>query len=199
MARSDGAPGSQSPATSDLDDDGNDHRPAAVGVRHPLAERPPELGISFPANTLWRHRALIHLGRADIAVREYRERWATLPSVLQNNTLQETWVVRSDSTDQWSHCGVVPLLLLFTDLLGLRPLEPGFSRYELQPRLGDLGPLQATAHTPLGAFEFDVEPLDSGHRLTVTAPESGSGRIVLPSGVEPLKPGRNVFVVPRAR
>src|SRR6185503_20274804 len=68
-----------------------------------LVDRPPELGIAFPANTLWRHRALIRMGRADIAVREYRERWATLPSVLQNNTLQETWVVRPDSTDQWSH------------------------------------------------------------------------------------------------
>ncbi|HVE41789.1 MAG TPA: alpha-L-rhamnosidase N-terminal domain-containing protein [Planctomycetota bacterium] len=162
-----------------------------------LVDRPPELGIAFPANTLWRHRALIRMGRADIAVREYRERWATLPSVLQNNTLQETWVVRSDSTDQWSHCGVVPLLLLFTDLLGLRPLEPGFSRYELQPRLGDLGRLHATAHTPLGPFEFTVEPVDEGHRLELTVPASGAGRILLPSGAQPLKAGRNVVLIPR--
>jgi hypothetical protein len=164
-----------------------------------LAERPPELGIAFPANTLWRHRALIRMGRADIAVREYRERWATLPSVLLNNTLQETWEIRPDSTDQWSHCGVVPLLLLYTDLLGLRPLEPGFTSYEVQPRLADLGPLQVTAYTPLGAIDVESEPLDSGHRLVLTVPASGSGRIVLPSGVEPLKPGRNVFMIPRTR
>src|SRR5204862_309778 len=81
--------------------------------------------------------------------------------------------------------------------LGLRPLEPGFSRYELQPRLGDLGRLHATAHTPLGPFEFTVEPVDEGHRLEVHAPASTVGQILLPSGARPLKPGRNVVLVPR--
>src|SRR5262249_800080 len=33
-----------------------------------LVERPPELGLAFPANTLWRHRALIRAGRADLVV-----------------------------------------------------------------------------------------------------------------------------------
>ncbi|MBI3856472.1 MAG: alpha-L-rhamnosidase [Planctomycetes bacterium] len=160
-----------------------------------LAERPPELGISYPANTVWRHRALCRAGRADLVLREYRERWATLPSVLQNNTLQETWVVRPGTTDEWSHCGVVPLQILFTELLGLRPLEPGFSRYEVQPRLGDLGRLEGTAHTPLGPFEFLIEPVEGGHRLDLKVPPSGSGRIVLPSGEQALPAGFHSFLV----
>jgi hypothetical protein len=162
-----------------------------------LVDRPANLGIAFPANTLWRHRALVKKGRADVVVREYRERWATLPSVLLNNTLQETWAVRPDSTDMWSHCGVVPLLLLFTDLLGLRPVDPGFSRYVVHPQLGGLGRLQATAHTPIGPFEFSVEPVEGGHRLEIVAPPSGHGTIVLPAGEEKLLAGRNVFVIRR--
>jgi hypothetical protein len=164
-------------------------------VLRALVERPPEMGVSYPANTIWRHRALCKLGRADIVLRECRDRWATLPSVLLNNTVQETWIVRPDSTDEWSHCGVVPLQILFTDLLGLRPSEPGFLRYQVRPQLGDLGRLQVTAHTPLGAFEFSIEPVEGGHRLELTTPPSGAGEILLSSGVTPLKPGRNVFVV----
>jgi alpha-L-rhamnosidase len=103
--------------------------------------------------------------------------------------------VRPDSTDVWSHCGVVPLQILFTDLLGLRPTGPGFLRYEVRPQLGDLGRLDVTAHTPLGEFEFAIEPVDGGHRLELTTPSSGAGEIFLPSGRAPLKAGRNVILL----
>jgi alpha-L-rhamnosidase len=163
-----------------------------------LVERPPEMGVAYPANTVWRHWALCRSGRADVALREYRERWATLPSVLLNTTVQETWTVRPDSTDEWSHCAVVPLQLLFTDLLGLRPLAPGYARYRIRPQLATLGRLQAVAHTPLGAFRFDVEPVEGGHRLELTVPPGGLGELVLPGGAEPLPPGRTVVLLKRS-
>ena len=62
-----------------------------------LAECPPEMGFSYPANAGWRLWALGEGGRADVIVKDYRERWATLPSVLENLTLQEDWVVQPDS------------------------------------------------------------------------------------------------------
>jgi hypothetical protein len=62
-----------------------------------------------------------------------------------------------------------------------------------------LGRLQATAYTPARAFEFEVEPLEFGHRLAVTAPATGSGRVLLPTGAAEMKPGRNVFLIPRSR
>jgi len=42
-----------------------------------------------------------------------------------------------------------------------------------------------------------VEPVDEGHRLELTVPASGAGRILLPSGAQPLKAGRNVVLIPR--
>jgi hypothetical protein len=156
-----------------------------------LADPPPSMGLSYPANTVWRHRALCRGGRPEVVLREYRERWAALPSVLENNTVQETWTVRAGTTDEWSHCGVVPLEILFTDLLGLRPLAPGFERVEIRPRLGDLGPLRARAYTPVGAFDFSVEPTPRGPRMVVTAPDGVRGTLVIPSGPRMLHPGRN--------
>ena len=92
-----------------------------------LATCPPAMGLSYPANAGWRYSALAKAGCADVVWREFRDRWATMQSVKQNNTLQEFWTVRSDSTDQWSHCAVAPLFVLFEDLVGLRD-EAGLRR-----------------------------------------------------------------------
>jgi len=46
-------------------------------------------------------------------VSEFRRRWAVMPSVILNNTLQEDWSAPPDSTAQWSHCAVTPLYVLF--------------------------------------------------------------------------------------
>jgi hypothetical protein len=76
-----------------------------------LAECPKEMGLSYPANAGWRLWALAKAGRADVLVKDLRERWATMDSVKWNNTLQEGWKASQDSSSRWSHCAVAPLLL----------------------------------------------------------------------------------------
>ena len=46
-----------------------------------LVECPAEMGLSYPCNACWRYWALARLGRADVVVREFRQRWATMKSV----------------------------------------------------------------------------------------------------------------------
>ena len=75
-----------------------------------LAECPSEMGFSYPCNAGWRLWALAG-GRADVIVEDLLRRWATMDSVRLNNTLQEDWVARPDSGQQWSHCAVVPSTL----------------------------------------------------------------------------------------
>jgi hypothetical protein len=140
-----------------------------------LAGCPLEMGFSYPANAGWRLRALVKAGRADIVVRELRERWANLDSVRENLTLQETWQVHTDGTVQYSHCPIAPLQVLFLDLLGLQPLVPGFARYELRPQLADLGDVDVTMHTPQGRVRVQC----AEHRLTVYPSPTGIGRLVL--------------------
>src|ERR1035441_1652331 len=100
---------------------------SAAAVRS-LVECPPNMGFSYPANACWRLWALAKSGRGDIILADLRQRWATMASVKENNTLQEDWHIQPDTGQQWSHCAVVPLYIAYQGLMGLKPLEPGFKR-----------------------------------------------------------------------
>jgi hypothetical protein len=157
------------------------NRNAAAGLRA-LAGCPPEMGLSYPCNAGWRYWALARHGRIDAVLKDLRERWAGMPSVLLNNTLQEEWIARPDSTQQWSHCPVAPLYVLFMDIAGIRPLAPGFARCEVRPQLGDLPSVRLTARTPRGPISFQAEREGGGHRVCVALPEGCEGELLLPPG-----------------
>jgi hypothetical protein len=145
-----------------------------------LASPPPSMGVSYPANSHWRMQALARHGRIDAVLRELRERWAVMPSVIYNNSVSEEWAVRPDSPDQWSHCAVGPLFVLYMDVAGIRPAAPGFEKVEVRPQLGDLAGLELVAHTPRGPIVFRAEAQEEGHRASVTLPEGCPGELVLP-------------------
>ncbi|MCR4412677.1 MAG: hypothetical protein NUV77_09660, partial [Thermoguttaceae bacterium] len=147
-----------------------------------LAECPPEMGLSYPCNANWRYWALAKAGRADVVVKDFRQRWATMRSVVENNTLQESWQAAPDSTAQWSHCAVAPIYLTFGDLAGIRPVAPGFAKVEVRPQLADLGRLELTYRTVRGPIHFLAEPTAAGHRVSVTLPAGCEGEALLPKG-----------------
>jgi hypothetical protein len=144
-----------------------------------LAECPPEMGFSYPANAGWRLRALAKAGRTDVVVKDLRERWATMDSVRLNNTLQESWKTRPDSGAQWSHCPVAPLYIAYQSLAGLRPLEPGFRRVEVRPQPADLEHLELVAHTVRGPLHFSTHGKLGARELTVELPPDCAGELIL--------------------
>jgi hypothetical protein len=153
--------------------------------------------LGYPANAHWRMQALARHGRIDAVLRELRERWAVLPAVLQNNTTPEDWGVRPGSSDQWSHCAVGPLFVLYMDVAGIRPAAPGFGRVSVRPQLGDLPSLELTCHTVRGPIAFAARRQEGGHAVTVTLPEGTPGELLLPSGETlPLAPGPTTADVP---
>jgi len=135
---------------------------------------------------------LAKAGRAEVIVRDFRQRWATMRSVIENNTIQEDWHARPDSTSEWSHCALSPIFVLMMDIAGIRPTAPGFARYHVRPQLADLGRLELTAYTPTGRFEFTSEPVPDGQRVALTVPPQGEGELLLPpsseTDLEPLTP-----------
>ena len=159
---------------------------------HALVACPSELGLSYPCNANWRYWALAKAGHAEVIVRDFRQRWATMPSVVENNTVQEDWQCQPDSTSQWSHCALSPVFVLMMDIAGIRPMAPGFARYQVRPQPGDLGRLELTAYAPTGRFEFLSEPVLGEHKVTLTVPPQGEGELLLPPGsqtdLEPLAP-----------
>lgn len=150
-----------------------------------LAELPETMGESYPCNANWRYWALAKGGRIDVVLRALRERWAAMPSVRLNNTLQEDWTARPDSGSQWSHCAVAPLYCVFMNVAGIQPLEPGFRRCEIRPQLGDLGDLDLTAHTVRGPIQFHSQGPLGRRELTLTLPSGCECELVLPAGEEP--------------
>ncbi len=162
---------------------------AAVRV---LAGCPPEMGLSYPANAGWRLWALARAGRADVIVRDLKTRWASMDSVRLNNTLQENWHIRPDTSSEWSHCGVVPLYIAYMGLAGIRPLEPGFARCEIRPQPVDLELLELTAHTPLGRLRFSSRGNRGNREIVIDVPENCRAELV--AGVQerlPLAPGQD--------
>jgi len=144
-----------------------------------LAECPPEMGFSYPCNAGWRLWALAKGGRADVVVADLRRRWAPMTSVLENNTLQEDWDARHDSGQQWSHCAVAPLYITHHGLMGLRPLEPGFARYELRPQLADLPDLDVVAHTRIGPIRLTATGQAGARELELQTPGTGRAELLL--------------------
>ncbi len=146
---------------------------------HALAECPREMGFSYPANAGWRLWALAKGGRADVIVKDLRERWATMDSVKRNNTLQEGWKTRPDTGHQWSHCAVAPLYIAYQGLAGIRPLTAGFKRVELRPQLADLDQLELIAHTVQGPLRFSTHGKLGARELTVELPPNCEGELIL--------------------
>jgi alpha-L-rhamnosidase len=103
-----------------------------------------------------------------------------MDSVLLNNTLQENWLIQPDSGAQWSHCPVAPLYVLYMNLLGIRPLEPGFNRYEIRPQLADLNDISVTAFTPKGSIGIEAKGTIGNRKITIDVPPQGEGELVLP-------------------
>lgn len=144
-----------------------------------LAEAPKNLGISYPANAGWRYWALAKGGRMDVVLKDFRERWATMPSVLLNNTLQEDWHVEPDSGSEWSHCPVAPIYMMEMGSAGIRPLIPGFKRAEIRPEPADLTELEMTVFTVQGPIEYHCQGRLGKRELTLTLPDQCTGELLL--------------------
>ncbi len=140
-----------------------------------LAESP-DLRLSYPANAVWRQWALGAAGRGDIVLRELREKWAVMPSVLQNNAYQEHWQVRTDSVDEWSHIPMAPMIALTDVLVGIRPDSLGYGSFSLTPQLADIGALRIAVTTVRGTVRFEAEACGpKAYRVCVTHPEDMEG------------------------
>ena len=144
-----------------------------------LAEAPPSMGFSYPANSCWRLWALAKGGRPDVILSDFRTRWAAMDSVKHNNTLQEFWTERPDSGSVMSHSCPVPLYLLYMGIAGIQPLAPGFTRCMVRPQPGDLERLALRAITVQGDILFATEGGPGNRRLSVTMPAGCTGELTV--------------------
>ncbi len=145
-----------------------------------MLENPPgNMGLSFPANAIWRLWALGKAGKSDAIIHEIKNRWYHMDSVQLNNTLQEHWSIQPDTRGQYSHCAIGPLYAAYQGLAGIEPIEPGTGKVQIKPNPATLEKLNLHYHTPGGKIEFSCSGTMGSRQLEIRMPEGCEGVLIL--------------------
>jgi alpha-L-rhamnosidase len=143
-------------------------------VLNELETQPERMGLSYPPNAQWRLWALSEGGRIQTVVKEFREIWARMDSVILNNTMSEDWHVQPDSNSQWSHAACAPLYIAFMNIAGIAPLAPGSKKIRIWPQPADLEQFSLAYHTSQGPVHLGWNGKTGKRNL----------EIEIPSGIE---------------
>jgi hypothetical protein len=94
-------------------------------------------------------------------------------------TLWEFWNTKDGSTNHGWSAG--PLYVLSAYAAGVHPIDPGFARYELRPRLGPLTHVRAVVPTTHGPITTDVSTTDSRtQQILLQSPAGTVARVAVP-------------------
>lgn len=137
-----------------------------------LEQCPPEMGISYPCNAVWRLWALTKYRKIDCILSDLKNKWGRMRSVWENNTLQEFWVAHPDGGSQWSHCAMYPLIALNQGIAGIHPLEPGCKKIKIEPQIGDLESVNFNVQTTKGPIEFSSKGKKGNRVIHLQIPKS---------------------------
>lgn len=95
----------------------------------------------------------------------------------------EAWDQQFKPNLDWNHAwGAAPANLVPTYLVGVRPAQPGFKKFVVQPRPGNLESFTAKVPTPRGAVQVRYARNDSVVGLDVDVPGNSTARVGLPLG-----------------
>ena len=99
----------------------------------------------------------------------------------------EAWDQKYKPNLDWNHAwGAVPANIIPHDLVGVRPLEPGFKRVLIKPQLGALQGVKAKVPTIRGSISVEVDQAES-FKLTVILPGNTTAEVHLPADREHTK------------
>jgi alpha-L-rhamnosidase len=86
-------------------------------------------------------------------------------------------------TRSWCHAwAALPAYILPTFVLGVRPLEPGFSQALIAPQMGDLAWAEGRVPTPHGPIAVRLDKAGPGFTLEVALPAGVLAEVRLPAG-----------------
>ena len=112
------------------------------------------------------HRALIAAGRHDDLLDNIRRRWGAMLEA-GATTIWEVWHPLVSQCHGWS---TTPTFDLSTEVLGVAPLEPGFSRVRIAPQPVDLAWAKGVFPTVKGDMAVSWQRDDRSFRLEASLP-----------------------------
>ena len=153
------------------------------------------LRIGTPFWSFYALAALMEAGRTVEALDYMRIGWGLMLDA-GATSCWEMWDRNSSLCHGWS---AAPAMILPAYVLGVRPTRPGFARFEVRPRPGDLRWARGRVPTPRGDIRVGWERRGDGLACEVTVPDGARATLVPPGpGAErtDLPPGRHTVKVP---
>lgn len=144
-------------------------------------------------------RALAAMGRTSEALATVRRYWGPIvaqgaPTIWECGVDQHGAAAFNGAGSLCHGFATTPVSLLQRTVLGVRPTAPGFSRFTLAPRLGDLREASGSVPTPAGDITVHWSRTDAGVSGEVTVPRGLVAE--LPDGTT-LPPGRHELSLQR--
>ncbi|MBR4756679.1 MAG: alpha-L-rhamnosidase [Bacteroidales bacterium] len=95
----------------------------------------------------------------------------------------EAWDDSFKPNQDWNHLwGAAPGNIIPFKLMGVTPLEPGFSKVRLQPRPGSLEQAEMELPTIRGTIRMKIENTPDNHKVLLDLPANMEADVVLPKG-----------------
>ncbi len=95
----------------------------------------------------------------------------------------EAWDNAFKPNQDWNHAwGAAPANLIARDLMGIRPVEPAYAKFLVEPRLGSLSAASITVPTIRGTILAVVTQQDGAWSLVLRVPANTSAVISVPTG-----------------
>jgi hypothetical protein len=127
--------------------------------------------------------SLFRMGDANAALTRMRSRYQTMVNS-SLSTLWEGWGIGADGYGGGSYnhgWSGGPLTLLMEYVCGIAPTEPGFSRFQIMPQLGDLKKASASVETVKGTIRTSILKIPSLTEIKITVPAATKATVGVPA------------------
>jgi len=148
---------------------------------------------SYPANIVWRYKALAKAGYPEAVATDIMEHFFTMPSVSENNALQEYWQIFKGERCEMSHCPLAPLQMLYEVFLGIVSTAPAFRSFKVSPSMYSLCKNTKAAFT-VTTVSGNIDVLYENGGITLTFPETQTGEIQIGEKTLPLQSGHRYLL-----
>ena len=128
--------------------------------------------------------ALYEAGAADYALQLLTDKgprsWYNMLAVGSTVTL-EAWDTKFKPNLDWNHAwGSAPANIIPRRLMGVMPLEAGWSRLQIKPQAGSLSWAEAKVPTIRGDVQLRVDQSESQYSLSVSVPAGCTAEVSIP-------------------
>lgn len=97
----------------------------------------------------------------------------------------EAWDDKFKNNQDWNHAwGAAPANIIPRWVVGVRPLEAGWSKMMIAPQIGDLKFISAAVPIIKGEVKVDINSTSNGYGARISIPANTEARVVLPAKSE---------------